>query len=101
MHGSRRLSLLALLTSDCGRIEPENRHTRDRANAPGEHSLKDKRQVVKSLLDVIRKKFNVSAVLTLDHLDSHRRAGLAFVCVSNDKSIREQDAGQDSGPYRV
>ncbi len=53
---------------------------------PGSQSLKDKRQVIKSLLDVLRNKFNVSAA-EIDHLDSHRRAGLAFVCVSNEKSV--------------
>ena len=51
---------------------------------PGSDSLKDKRQVVKSVLSIIRNKFNVSAA-EIDHLDSHRRADLAFACVSNDK----------------
>lgn len=51
---------------------------------PGSNSLKDKRQVVKSLLATTRNKFNVSAA-EIDHLDSHRRATLAFACVSNDQ----------------
>ena len=55
-------------------------------SVPGSNSLKDKRQVIKSLLTVIRNKFNVSAA-EIDHLDSHRRAGLAFACVSNDQTI--------------
>lgn len=55
-------------------------------SVPGSNSLKDKRQVIKSLLAVIRNKFNVSAA-EIDHLDSHRRAGLAFACVSNDQAI--------------
>lgn len=46
-------------------------------------SLKDKRHVVKSLLDTARNKFNVSAA-EIDHLDSHKMAGLAFACVSNE-----------------
>ena len=53
---------------------------------PGSDSLKDKRQVVKSVLSVIRNKFNVSAA-EVGHLDSHKRADLAFACVSNDKTF--------------
>lgn len=53
---------------------------------PGSNSLKDKRQVVKSVLDGIRNKFNCSAA-EIDNLDSHRRAGLAFTVVGNDKSL--------------
>ena len=53
---------------------------------PGSDSLKDKRQVVKSVLSVIRNKFNVSAA-EVDHLDSHKRADLAFAFVSNDKTF--------------
>ena len=46
-------------------------------------SLKDKRHVVKSILATARNKFNVSAA-EIDHLDSHKTAGLAFACVSNE-----------------
>ena len=53
---------------------------------PGSNSLKDKRQVVKSLLANIKNKFNVSAA-EIDNLDSHRRAGLAFACVSNERGM--------------
>ncbi|MDH7601262.1 MAG: DUF503 domain-containing protein [Armatimonadota bacterium] len=53
---------------------------------PGSDSLKDKRQVVRSILDTARRRFNVSAA-EIDHLDSHRRAGIAFACVSNDKAV--------------
>jgi hypothetical protein len=55
-------------------------------SVPSSDTLKDKRQVIKSLLDTIRNKFNVSAA-EVDHLDSHRRAELAFVCVSNEQSL--------------
>lgn len=55
-------------------------------SVPGSNSLKDKRQVVKSLLAHIKNKFNVSAA-EIDSLDSHRRAGLAFACVSNDEKV--------------
>ena len=55
----------------------------------GSDSLKDKRQVIKSLLDRIRDKFNVSAA-EVDDLDSWRRATLAFACVSKDQSFVDQ-----------
>lgn len=53
---------------------------------PGSQSLKDKRQVVKSVLANVRNKFNVSAA-EVGGLDSHRRAQLAFACVSNDAAF--------------
>ena len=46
-------------------------------------SLKDKRQVVKSVVDRLRASFNVSAAEVRD-MDRHQRAGLAFAAVSND-----------------
>lgn len=49
-------------------------------------SLKDKRRVIKSLLDGIRNRFNVSAA-ELDSLDSWRRAVLGVACISNDKAV--------------
>jgi uncharacterized protein YlxP (DUF503 family) len=55
----------------------------------GSQSLKDKRQVVKSVLDRIRDRFNVSAA-EVDELDSWRRATLAFACVSKDQSFVDQ-----------
>jgi uncharacterized protein YlxP (DUF503 family) len=53
------------------------------------HSLKDKRQVVKSLKDRLRERFNV-AVAEIDHLDSWQRAVVAAVTVSNDRVHAEQ-----------
>ena len=50
------------------------------------HSLKDKRQVIKSLLDGIRHKFNVSAA-ELGALDSWQRSEIGIACISNDKSV--------------
>lgn len=55
-------------------------------SVPGSNSLKDKRQVVKSLLDNIRNRFNISAA-EVGKLDSHRSAELGFSCVSNDKAV--------------
>ncbi len=55
----------------------------------GSQSLKDKRQVVKSLLDRMRERFNVSAA-EVDELDSWQRATLGFACVSKDQSFVDQ-----------
>lgn len=46
-------------------------------------SLKEKRQVVKSVLDRLRASFNVSAAEVAD-MDKHQRAMLGFAAVSND-----------------
>lgn len=54
-----------------------------RLEVPASASLKEKRHVVKSILDTTRNKFNVSAA-EISHLDSHKTAGLAFACVSNE-----------------
>ena len=53
---------------------------------PGANSLKDKRQVVKSLLDGVRRKFNISAAEIGDN-DTWRRATLGMACVSNDRRM--------------
>ena len=46
-------------------------------------TLKEKRQVVRSVLDRARASFNVSAS-EVDSLDLKQRAGIAFSAVSND-----------------
>jgi hypothetical protein len=53
---------------------------------PGADCLKDKRQVVKSLLEGVRHKFNVSAA-EIDDNDTWRRATLGMACVSNDRGM--------------
>lgn len=53
---------------------------------PESNSLKDKRQVVKSLLDGIRNRYNVSAA-ELGDLDVWRRASIGVACISNDKKV--------------
>jgi uncharacterized protein YlxP (DUF503 family) len=55
-------------------------------SVPGSQSLKDKRHVVRSIVDTARNRFNVSAA-EIGSLDSHRRAELGFACVSNDKDV--------------
>ncbi|MDW7656731.1 MAG: DUF503 domain-containing protein [Bacillota bacterium] len=56
-------------------------------------SLKDKRQVLKSLLDQVRRKFNVS-IAEVGEQDSHRMAVLGIACVSN--SDRHADQSLDT-----
>jgi uncharacterized protein YlxP (DUF503 family) len=50
---------------------------------PGVESLKGKRQVLKSLKDKLRNRFEV-AVAEVDHHDVWQRAALAVACVSHD-----------------
>jgi len=50
---------------------------------PGTQSIKDKRRIVKSILDRLHHRFNVAAA-EVTHLESWRRAGLAVACVSTD-----------------
>lgn len=49
-------------------------------------TLKDKRQVVKSLLDRVRARFNVAAA-EVEQLDSRRFATLALCAVANDQAV--------------
>jgi uncharacterized protein len=56
---------------------------------PDSHSLKDKRQVLRSLKDRLRARFNV-AVAELDHNDTWQRAQVGVVTVSNDPAHLEQ-----------
>lgn len=48
-------------------------------------SLKDKRQVIKSLVETTRQKFNVS-VAEVDDLDSWRKATIGIAVVSNESA---------------
>ncbi len=49
------------------------------------NSLKDKRQVIKSILDRIRSRFNVS-IAELDLNDSWQTAIIGFSCISNNSN---------------
>lgn len=53
------------------------------------HSLKEKRRVVRSLIERARGRFNAS-VAEVDHLDSWQVAGIGFTCVSNSGSHADQ-----------
>src|SRR5687768_11659013 len=52
-------------------------------------SLKDKRRVVRSLVERARGRFNAS-VAEVDHLDSWQVAGIGFTCVSNSGAHADQ-----------
>ena len=47
-------------------------------------SLKDKRQIIKSVIETTRQKFNIS-IAEVDDLDQWRKATLGVAFVSNDK----------------
>ena len=49
-------------------------------------TLKDKRQVVKGLIDRLRSRFNV-AVAEVDRLDTARFATFALCAIANDKAV--------------
>ena len=55
----------------------------------GSNSLKDKRQVVRSLVERLRRTYNV-AVAEVDGLDSWRTAVLGLVIVSNQAAHADQ-----------
>lgn len=62
---------------------------RVRLRLPENHSLKGKRQVLKSLLARLHNRFNVSAVEVDDH-DSWQLASIAIACASNDERHADQ-----------
>ena len=56
---------------------------------PESGSLKDKRQVVKSVKERVRGRFNVS-IAEVDHLELWQRCGLALAAVSGDAARAEE-----------
>jgi len=71
------------------------------------HSLKDRRQVVRSLKDRLRHRFNV-AVAEVDGQDTWQRASLSIVTVSGNRAHVEEalqavelDAAAQLGPMLV
>ena len=56
---------------------------------PEANSLKDKRSVVKSMVEGMRNKFNVSAA-EVDDNDVWRRATVGIACVSNSQPFTDQ-----------
>ena len=59
---------------------------------PNAHSLKDKRGIVKSVIQRLRNKFNIS-VCELDHHDVWKNATLGLAGVSKDKEIIDRTFG--------
>ena len=57
---------------------------------PGSSSLKDKRQVVRSLKDRIRRKFNVS-LAEVEGQENWQLCGLAFSMVSSQQAAIERE----------
>jgi uncharacterized protein len=51
-------------------------------NAPFSHSLKEKRSVVKSIIDKVRHKFNVS-IAEVEDQDIHQSIVIGFAVISN------------------
>ena len=58
--------------------------------APESHSLKDKRRILRSILDQVRHRFNVSAA-EVDAMDLHQRIVIGIACVSNERSHVQQE----------
>ncbi len=53
---------------------------------PESDSLKDKRQILRSLLETMRNKFNVSAA-EIGENDTWRRAEIGIACIGNSESL--------------
>lgn len=53
------------------------------------HSLKDKRQVLKSIIERIKSRFNVS-IAEVDLNDKWQNAVIGFACVTNDTNHANQ-----------
>ena len=56
---------------------------------PQSHSLKDKRAIVKTILEGARRRFQVAAAET-DHQDRHQRAELTFSAVSASRTHADE-----------
>lgn len=50
------------------------------------HSLKEKRSIVKSILNKVQNKFNVS-IAEIDEQDTHQTIVLGMACVTNNSSL--------------
>jgi uncharacterized protein YlxP (DUF503 family) len=56
---------------------------------PEAGSLKSKRSILKSMLEGLRSRFNVSAA-EVDHLDLWQRAAVGIACVSNSQQHNDE-----------
>jgi len=57
-------------------------------HAPWAHSLKEKRMVVKSLIDKVRNKFNIS-IAEISEQDVHQTIVLGMACVANTAALAD------------
>ena len=53
--------------------------------AAGSRSLKDKRQILRSLLDKVKHRYNVS-ISEMDAMDLHQKLVIGVACISNSDS---------------
>ena len=71
---------------------------------PSSQSLKDKRQVLRSVKARVRNEFNV-AIAEVDHLDSWQLATLGVSCVSSEKAhaqgLLQRVVGHIEGRFEV
>jgi len=56
---------------------------------PGSHSLKDKRQVIKSLIDKTRNRFNI-AMAEIGDQELWQKALFGVVCIANERKFVNQ-----------
>ena len=67
-------------------------------------SLKEKRQIVKSLIERLRIRYNIS-ISEIDSLEMYNFAIIGFACVSNDRKLNHQTIDSViefiDGDYRV
>lgn len=57
------------------------------------NSLKDKRQVIRSIIERLKNRFNIS-IAEVAHLDVLRRSTIGFTVVSNEKAYIERLMGK-------
>lgn len=55
----------------------------------GSHSLKDKRQVIQSLIEQVRRRLNLS-VAEVGHQDAWQSATLGVACVANERRFLDE-----------
>jgi uncharacterized protein YlxP (DUF503 family) len=58
-------------------------------HVPGAHSLKDKRQVLQSLIETMRRRFNVS-VAEVGRQDAWQQAELGIATVANERRFLDE-----------
>ena len=52
------------------------------------NSLKEKRSVLKSLIERTKHRFNIS-IAEIEHMDSHKQIVIGFACVTNDRRLAD------------